>query len=588
MADNQVESVKQGVDIVEVIGERVNLKRAGRNFKGLCPFHGEKTPSFFVSPEMQIYKCFGCGAAGDVFNFLQNSEGMTFPEALETLAKRAGIKLTYAYQSGEDKQRGRLLEVMHLATEMYHYLLTEHEAGQKALAYLKERQVSRQLITDFKLGYAPNQWQMLRDYLVRKKGYTAEELLTAGLVVKSAGGKLYDRFRGRVVFPQMTQNGVVVGLAGRLLDPQVKEAKYVNSPETPIYHKGAVLYGLYQARAAIRKAKRAVVVEGEFDVLSSVKANLKETVAIKGSAVTQEQGLLLKRLAPTVVLALDADSAGQEAMLKAIELAEPMGLTMLVVAISDGKDPDEAALKDPGQWRDKIKEAVSVYTFMIETACQRFKADTGPGQKEITKMVLPLLNRIENKVEQAFYVRQLAQKLKVNERMIEEEMVKIKAGVKETKVETEVVRMSRRERLERYVIGIGLHLGDAGKPFWQNLEPNWFGEAYLKQLATKLKQKQLTAKTAEEQWWQGLPPEWQASVSELYAADESWFSLSQTEVAKWAKKAAADLHRLALKEELTSLSRSIAKTSDSAQEGEWRRRYRAVRQELATLEAAVN
>lgn len=574
MGDNQVDEVKQKIDITEVIGERVVLKRAGRNLKGLCPFHGEKTPSFFVSPEMQMYKCFGCGAAGDVFSFLEAYEGMTFPEALEAAAKKAGVVLTKSYQNSEDRQRTRLLEAIHLAGEMYHYLLTKHRAGSKALAYLKERGVSKETINTYRLGYAPDQWRALSDFLLKKKGYTEKELVLAGLAVKHPTGRIYDRFRGRVMFPQMRANGTEVGLAGRLLGQNEKEAKYINSPETQLYHKSEVLYGLYQARGAIKKANRAVVVEGEFDVLSSVQAFVPETVAIKGSALTREQAILLKRLTNNVILALDADAAGQEAMVRAIEVAEPLGLTLAVVPVIGGKDPDEMAKADPKAWRAAVGKPQSVYAFYIDLALRRFGTESGAGQKQVTQMVLPVINRIENKVEQAFYIKKLALALGVSSATVEAEMSRLAVPKEEKNREPRTERAKitgRRERLERYVLGVGLHLGKEATQFFEGIPPEWVGETYLR---TMLKDWQAGKETG---------PERQAAARELYATDQAWFTMKPEEIAQIAKKTRRELGLVAVREEIEEVSRELGQTEDEAELSRQRLKLNQLKREWQEL-----
>src|SRR3989339_1015088 len=304
MARDQVEEVKSKVDIVEIIGEKVALKKAGRHFKGLCPFHSEKSPSFIVSPERQSFKCFGCQKGGDVLTFLQDYDGHSFLEALELLAKRVGITLESYRPPSQDTYKRRLQEIMSLASEYYHYLLTEHKGGEEARAYLKKRGVGNEAVQVFKLGYAPNQWRSVSDYMVKKKGYTEEELVAVGLTIMSESGRYYDRFRGRIMFPLRDHKGVVVGFAGRTLSKETTEAKYINSPETILYSKSRMLYGLWENREYIRKEKTMVLVEGELDVIPSWQAGVKHVVAIKGSAFTTEQAQLMIRYCPNVMMSL--------------------------------------------------------------------------------------------------------------------------------------------------------------------------------------------------------------------------------------------------------------------------------------------
>ena len=273
--NDQVELVKSKIDIVEIIGERVILKKAGRHFKGLCPFHSEKSPSFIVSAERQSFKCFGCQEGGDVLTFMQKYDGYSFLEALEVLAKRVGVTLESYRPTSQDSYKKKLLEIMSLATEYYHYLLTKHQSGEEARQYLKARGINSEAIGQFYLGYAPNQWRSVSDFLINKKKYAPEELEAVGLVIRKDSNSFYDRFRGRVMFPLKDHKGVVVGFSGRTLIKDEKEAKYINSPETMLYSKSRMLYGLWENREQIRKADSIVLVEGELDVIPSWQVGIK-------------------------------------------------------------------------------------------------------------------------------------------------------------------------------------------------------------------------------------------------------------------------------------------------------------------------
>src|SRR3989339_455921 len=339
---DQVAEIKSRVDIAQIIGEKIALKQRGQRFLGLCPFHSEKTPSFTVSPEMGIFKCFGCGAVGDVFTFLEKHDGMTFVEALEFLAEKTGVKLERRVVDDRLQQvEKQIFEINHLAAEFYHYILTKHKAGEKAREYLKSRHTTQSAIETFNIGYSPNQWDNLFKFLT-KKGYPSELIEQSGLAIRRArltGQQVnrstgrdsavfqpvslpafqpvyhYDRFRGRVMFPLRDVRGQILGFAGRLLDPEIKEAKYINSPETPVYHKTKNLFGIFENREDIRKKGEAVLVEGEFDCISSWQAGVRNVVAVKGTALTSDQVKLIRRYARKVVVCLDSDSAGQEALI---------------------------------------------------------------------------------------------------------------------------------------------------------------------------------------------------------------------------------------------------------------------------------
>ena len=411
---SQVREIKEAVDIVEIVGERVDLKRTGANYRGLCPFHSEKTPSFFVSDTMQRFKCFGCGASGDVYEFLQKYEGMTFYEALQYLAERAGIKLeTQAVKTKADDEREQILEALALAAKYYHWLLTQHQAGQVAKDYLKQRKVTQASIKLFQLGYSLNNWEGLIKYLHQKKGFSLDILAKAGLVVKGKYGRYYDRFRGRLMFPLRDHRGRIVGFSGRILG-EAKEAKYINTPETILYHKRQLLYGFSELRSEIKKANRVIVVEGEMDVIASQQAKVNHVVAIKGSALTLEHGQLLKRLVETVVLSLDNDEAGIEATRKAIETLKSLDLELRVLPLEGGKDPADIVAHDPRSWRELAKTSISAYEFLIQAAIKKHNPASISGQKKILKELAKPLESIESQVEKEFYLKKLAQILNVN------------------------------------------------------------------------------------------------------------------------------------------------------------------------------
>ncbi len=457
---DQVEQVKRKVDVVEVVGDYVALKKAGRNFKGLCPFHSEKTASFMVNPELQIYKCFGCGKGGDVISFIEEMEGVEFREALEMLADRAGVKLKPMGERKDRSEQKRMIEAHELAKEYYHYLLTEHKRGKEALKYLNDRGVGEKLIEEFKLGYALESWEGLYKYLVNKKNFEPELLVRAGLLIKSSKGKgYYDRFRGRVMFPLIDHRGRNLAFGGRILPGlgDEKTPKYINSPETDIYHKSEMLYGFYQAKQAIRKNDRVVVVEGEMDMISSYGAGVTETVAIKGTALTIQQVRLIKRLTKRMVLALDADEAGQDASKRSIEVAEKQGVNVRVVAIEGSKDPDDVVRKSKGKWKKMVENAQEVYDYLIEKAKERHNLESGEGKNGFTEEILPVLARIRNQVVMAHYLKKVADTLDVSEDWVVREVErKIKAGEvgeKEREMEKEESKEkeSRKEQLLREI-----------------------------------------------------------------------------------------------------------------------------------------
>lgn len=416
-----IELIKSKIDIVELIGEYVTLKKSGRNFTACCPFHAEKSPSFYVSPERQIWHCFGaCNEGGDVISFIMKQERLEFPEALKELADRTGIQLTDSFSHDKNwQQKERLYEMNHLASEYYHYILTKHQTGAPGREYLASRNIHPKLAETFMLGYAPSGWHNLLSFL-KKKGYQEEEIETAGLIVHSSG-RYYDRFRGRFMFTLHDHRGQTVGLSGRVLGT-VKQAKYINSPETPIYHKSNVLYGLFQTKDAIKQAGYAIFCEGEFDVLSAFQAGISNIVAIKGTALTQEQLRLIKRFVTDIRLGLDMDIAGDQAARRSIELADSMDLTVRVIEIPGGKDIDEAVRTNTPDLKKAIEHAESVYDFVLSSARKRHTGASAETKKKISSEVIPLYARITNPIVRDHYVKLLASILDVSESAVAEQV----------------------------------------------------------------------------------------------------------------------------------------------------------------------
>lgn len=412
--NDQVEEVKQKTDIASVIGEHVKLTKAGRNFKGLCPFHEERTPSFMVSRELQIYKCFGCGEAGDVFTFLEKREGLDFYEALKFLADRVRVKLTpRAGQESSIKQK--VLEANDMAARFYHYLLTSHKFGKEGLEYLSvSRGITAETIKSFNLGFAPLAPTLLFDTLTKKKKLSPDVLEQAGLVFRTRRGYM-DRFRGRAIFPIVNHRGETVALAGRIL-PQLddkRSGKYINSPESPVYHKSNSLFGLNLSKDSIRDTKTAVVVEGELDLISSWQAGIKNVVAIKGTAMTEEHVRLISRFAQTIILALDSDFAGDSAALRGLSFAQNAGLDIKVVSITDYKDPDEFARADTDGYKTAIKQATDAWEFVINVLSKRYDLATGSGKAAASRQIVPILAAIEDDIVRAHYAQRTASKLGV-------------------------------------------------------------------------------------------------------------------------------------------------------------------------------
>lgn len=423
-----IEEIKSKVDIVSFVSEYLQLTRAGRNFKANCPFHSEKTPSFVVSPELGIWRCFGaCGEGGDIFKFLMKMETMEFPEAIRFLAQKAGVKIQRDkfYKSDE---REKIYEINNAASQFYHYLLTSHPIGSAALSFLKnQRGMASETINRFGLGFAPSSSGSLVKFLVEKKGYKKEDLVKAGLVIESRErGKIdfVERFRERVIFPLRDLRGNVLGFSGRVLPRGERGgiSKYVNTPETLVYHKRSHLFGLDVTRDEIKKAGRAIVVEGEFDLLTPWQAGIRNIVAIKGSSVTEEQAKLLSRFINEIVLVLDSDLAGQHATKMGVGVCEKEGLQVLVSDLGGFKDPDEAVRTNKEKFVKSINQAPSAYDYFLEHAFSIFDARTSDGVRAISRELVPILSRIPDEILRAYYTKVLAQKLGIAQEAVERQI----------------------------------------------------------------------------------------------------------------------------------------------------------------------
>jgi len=454
--ESQVEEIKKKLDIVEVINRMLPLKKRGRHYVANCPFHQEKSPSFTVSPEMQIFKCFGCGKGGDVFTFYQEFNRVDFREALEELAKIAGIKLKNNFDEGQNKNRKRMFEVNNEVAKFYHYILMSHPLGAIAKKYVIDRGVTEETIKQFGIGYSPEQTNLIVNYLT-KKGFAQDEIVRTGTFGNSNyNNRIYDRFMGRLVFPLIDFRGQILGFSGRVLPGAKKEmAKYINSPETEIYHKSQMVFGLNLAKDYIRNENTVIVVEGEFDMISPYQADIKNIVAVKGTAFTEEQLQLLRRYAETLVLALDADFAGNHAAIRSIELAEKLDFDIKVVdLLGKFKDPDEAVRDNPDWFKERVDSAISIWDFIINSAILTYGIETNKGKKQVLDMVLPFISRIKSEVIKSDYAHKLGTIIGSDTESIIKEMQKksvnqYKEAVKEILIEKEPERDKQDEMEER-------------------------------------------------------------------------------------------------------------------------------------------
>lgn len=458
---DDLDLIKQKINIIDLISEYLPLKKAGVNFKANCPFHQEKTASFMVSPERGIWHCFGCAKGGDIFKFLMEKEGIEFGESLEVLAKKAGITLRRRADFKSDKKQ-RLFEANQKAAQFFHYILTEHSLGKKALEYLRFRGVSDETIKQFNLGYAPNSWESLSKFL-RKRGFSNQEMIDAGLSVPSKSG-VYDRFRGRVIFPLLDVKSQIIGFAGRVL--LTGEPKYINSPQTLIFDKSQFLFGINLTKGEIKQANQTILVEGEMDMIMSFQSGVKNVVACKGTALTSGQVELIKRFADTIILCFDMDLAGDSASRRGIELADAQGLNIKVIQIPDGKDPAELVQKDIKAWEEAVAEAEPIYDYYLKSVIKRFSPKTAEGKRRISQELLPIWKKINDPMTFEHYLQKLAALLGVSEELLRDQIQKYKPGVETNYAKTlKTVDISptsssrtRRELLEEYLLALLLRV----------------------------------------------------------------------------------------------------------------------------------
>ena len=470
---DEVTQIRERIDIVSFISEYIPLKKMGRNFKAVCPFHTEKTPSFVVSPERQIWHCFGgCGKGGDVYTFLMEYENLEFVEALRILAKRTGIQLRQSdFQVGISGKKEIVYKINKAALDFYHYVLIKHKAGKRALKYLlDERKLDERLIETFMIGFSPKDGVDLSNYLINKKKYKKEDLIEAGLAFYS-GQRVLDFFRGRVMFPLFDHRNNVVGFSGRAIDESVSSGKYINTRDTLVYHKGSMFFGLNTAREEIKKLDKAIIVEGELDVISCFSVGIKNVVAVKGTALTENQVTLISRFTNNVCLCFDQDEAGYEATKRSLPVLEKKGINITTCIFDHAKDADEAIQKDPIFFKKSIKKDVPIYDFIFSKTFASFEKDRIYGKRKISEELLPIFTRISNEIVKEHYLKKLSLDLDVSLDAISKEVEKIEK--KEIVKEIPQVKKEKKDRrsvLEDYLLALILQNENAKKILERCLE----------------------------------------------------------------------------------------------------------------------
>ncbi|KKS99502.1 MAG: primase protein [Candidatus Nomurabacteria bacterium GW2011_GWA2_43_15] len=491
--DSPVQQIKERLSIEEIVSSYIKLEKAGRNLKAKCPFHNEKTPSFFVSADRGTYYCFGCGASGDIFTFVEEFEGLDFKGALKLLGDRAGVSLP-RFNPKEESEKEKLYRIMEEAASYFEENLTRNA---EALEYLKKRGLQEKTIKDFRIGFAILDWRKLYDYL-KSKNFTNHEIERAGLAKKpdDTSKAMYDRFRGRIMFPIMDSSGRVIAFSGRIFKDDGKSAKYLNSPETPIFIKNAVLFGIDKAKDSIRRNNFSILVEGQMDLIMSNQTGYKNTVASSGTAlsdstVSKENVIsnlgLVRRLSSNIVLAFDADRAGANATIRAGKIALSLGMDVKVAEMPEGIDPADLISKTGADaWREAIKNSKHIIEFLLNKVLQSSGDNPRKAGREIKEKVLPFVNALESSIEKAHFIKKISDLSNIPQNALQDDLKKIEQELKYEKEEIKeagdaLTKMYRKDYIERKLLGIAL---------WQQTLPtpivdfeiifNKLGEVYKK------------------------------------------------------------------------------------------------------------
>ncbi len=459
MPDSPIEEIKSKLDIVEVVREYVNLEKAGSNHRALCPFHFEKTPSFFVNQPRQLWRCFGgCNEGGDMFKFIMKVEGVEFGDALRILAKKANVELKKENPEVETKRK-RLLDICDLSTLFFERQLHESEKGKKVKEYLKARGIEEDSVKEWRIGYSPTSKDALFKFLIGE-GYKRDEIQEAGMAV-GKGDHLYDRFRARAIFPIFNLSGSPVGFGGRVIFKNDKRAKYINTPATPLYDKSTILYGLNNSKTDIRRRGYAVIVEGYTDVILCHQAEYKNVVSSSGTALTSKQLDILGRYTKKMLTAFDMDEAGGSATKKGVDIALQKEFDVRVIMMPKDDDPADIVSRDSKEWENYVKEAIPVINFYFDTVLAKHDLSSHSGKIEAAKELLPEVKKVKNSMERDRFVRELSDKLAISEKDIYEEMERVR-GKEEKKDSTreenpskkEKAKKTRKEMLEDRIVAI--------------------------------------------------------------------------------------------------------------------------------------
>ncbi len=480
--ESQVDQIKSRLDVVDVISEYVQLKQSGQNWKGVCPFHSEKTPSFMVHREKQIWHCFGCNKGGDIFEFVKEIENLEFPEALEILARKANVELKHIDKK-ESGKKSKALELVQEADNYFYDQLLKSPRAAVARDYLKNRGIDIELAKTFHLGYAPDSWDSLSKYLLAK-GYAAGDLVGVGLAVQHSRGSVYDKFRDRIMFPILDIHGRAIGFGGRLLKDKNEEPKYMNSPQSLVYNKSLVLYNLNQAKNAIKEKGYAVLVEGYMDVIGCYQAGITNVVSTSGTALTSEQIKILKRYVKEFRLAFDADLAGQSAVERGIDLVLQAEVEVKIITMPDGEDPDSWARKNPEEFLKSIDHALPIGDYTLEHLIKKIDTTSREGKKQASELMLKAIVKLPNPIDRDYYLKKTSKDLGVDETSLRERLATVERTKNTFRVpapSTQEVpaKKDRESLLMQKLVSVLLYFPEEASNIFASLEPKMIihGEA---------------------------------------------------------------------------------------------------------------
>lgn len=490
-----IDQIKQRLDIVELLQEYLpNLRKLGANWKAPCPFHNEKTPSFVVSPEKQIWHCFGCDRGGDIFTFVQEIESIEFSAALQQLAKRAGVELQQ-HSPQETTQHNRLIECIQAAQQFYENFLHTQPAAQVARDYLTQRGIKMATQQQFGLGYSPPQWDALLQAL-RVLGFTEQEMFLAGVIIKKdQGAGYYDRFRDRIMFPFYDINGLVVGFTARALnDTQTSGGKYINSPQSELYDKSKIIYGLHLAKSTIKRVQASIIVEGNVDVITAHQAGFTNVVATSGTAFTEYQITFLKRYAPNLLIAFDMDAAGTSAAQRSIDNALQQEMNVKVIQLSSQyKDPDECIRQDPAAFKTAIRNALHVMDFYFYSLLKPLDLNRVEHKKKAVQLLLPHLKKLRNPVEQAHFIQKLADAIQIDLAIIQQQLKNFSqprsytaSKPNQTAAKTQAAPTNRFDKLSRQTLGLLLNFPEQLPYCIEYLAPEYLTDAQICELYKRI------------------------------------------------------------------------------------------------------